>query len=172
MTSMLDDILRHYETRAQAAIALVYDPEKQPSYSEVVGREAELARQYLCDVGELTDMVRRYRISASVSIDTIRTLSQNPPADDKRASGRTTRLLLRGLIALSEGQNVMILAATTSHAKHLADQLRVKAREFGVPLDDIEAPTIRHAWLYAPNVGFRGVTLIDHYAIEKIESKL
>jgi hypothetical protein len=96
----------------------------------------------------------------------LRDVTLNPKSDDTRASGRTTRLILRGLIALSEGQDVFVIAATTVHAQTLASQIKRMATQHGIPILDRR---ILSGVADSERTGFRCVTLVDHHAIERIE---
>lgn len=100
-------------------------------------------------------------------IAALRDVTMNPKSDDSRASGRTTRLVLRGLIALSEGQNVYIVASTVAHARSLARHMTEEAARFSIKLN----VPIRFGTIESERTGFRGVVLVDHSAIERMEAK-
>ena len=120
----------------------------------------------------LAEIERLNRRNAEL-VDTVRDLSFNPKSDDTRASGRTTRLMLRGLIALSEGHSVCVIAATSSHAAVIGRELLTRAAALQIPLSEHWSPDgppyVIAKGRTEPRTGFRGVTLIDHFAIEQME---
>ena len=156
--STLSDYLAAFETRAKGMLSAVYDPESRPTYEQMIVREASFARQHLVDIGELTGMVRKAQRRIAEVEDLLRQVSMNPKGGE-HGSGRTTRMLLRGLIALSEGKPVLIAAPISAHAKNLAKRLEWMARQLGVPC---EKGLVRSGSTSTERIGFRGVTLVDN----------
>lgn len=103
-----------------------------------------------------------------------RQLSSNPKSDDGRESGRTTRLILRGLIALSEGHDVYVVGSTYEHGRRLARQIAIRAKEMRIARDSDDGfeRAIRFGGPDSEMTGFRGVTLLDHFAIERMETNV
>jgi hypothetical protein len=156
-----DGWIEAIKTRSLAAITLTFDPTTDPIPSE---REATVARNYRKDVAALIDHVLELRRQLAEAHDLLRAATHNP-AGGERASGRTTRMLLRGLIALSEGHRVMVIGATASHGKNLAATLMARAKEWGIPIDMNNAIVVG-AGSKSDVAGFRGVTLIDHTVVD------
>jgi Flp pilus assembly CpaE family ATPase len=111
----------------------------------------------------------RLRAAVDKLTDLLRDVSWNPKTQDERASGRTVRLILRALIAISEGWDVCIIAATTHHARDIHDRVVRQANLMGIPMRGIR---ILHGSPETPRTGFHGVTLVDHFAIEQIETEV
>lgn len=97
----------------------------------------------------------------------LRDLTSNPPENsDSRATGRTTRLILRGLIALSDGYNVMIIGKDVTHGQHLAQRIRGLASDWNIPHSP---PRVLGFGPDSERSGLRGVTLVDHAAVDAME---
>jgi hypothetical protein len=175
----LDELLEEVTVlRDRATLALfdsgILDGDAEPPDDPVgtLAVEAKsLARKASWQAEEIAQAAEKLRKSETIRNEltaALRDVTMNPKSDDSRASGRTTRLILRGLIALSEGQKVIVLAARSVHAKNLRSRILLFAKEHGIPVShgDILSGTFG-----SERTGFRGVTLIDHYAIEQIEAK-
>lgn len=161
--SNLDDLLAQYLTRADAARALC----ATPGIADML-TERELARHgaYAEDVTELVQLVRAQARRAARLDGIVRDLSMNPKGHtdgSERTTGRTTRMLLRGLAALSEGHRVLIIASTHECAKSLAARLSACASYMRIQVVELG---IEYGGPRAERTGFRGVTLVDHSALE------
>lgn len=119
------------------------------------------------DYRELARDHARLQLSYDSAIKLVRSLSDNPPLNTVTSrSGRTTRLILRAMIAVSEGHRVAIVAASFHHAVSLRTKIIERCRSWHIPM----IPTDLVAMVVNDNrEGFAGVVLIDHYAIEKME---
>lgn len=101
------------------------------------------------------------------SHEIIRDLSYNPKLQNNRATGRTTRLILRAMIAISEGQDVLIIAHSLQMAHDLKRKIIDRCRSWHIP---VEPPRILEKVPGDARAGFRGVTLVDHYVVEQMEA--
>lgn len=126
------------------------------------------AETYAQEISAAKENLRKSQRIRDELIIALRDVTMNPKSDDTRASGRTTRLILRGLIALSEGNNICVIAATTRHARDLRGQIERQAVRFRIPLDERR---LLSGNFESERTGFHGVVLIDHYAIEQVEAK-
>ncbi len=149
----INEQLTHYETRSLAAITQTHDPASEVLPSE---REVATAINYRQDVVAMANTIRDLDARLNVANDLLRSLTFNPKSDEP-ASGRTLRMLLRGLIAMSEGHQVFIVAHTWAFARHLADRLRTMAVEHEVPMTQV-----RFGAPQSERVAFHGVVLVDH----------
>lgn len=162
MSGNLNDYLAAFETRAKAAMADTFDPERETLISE---HEGAMAQQYLRDIGELTELVRKATRRRLEVEDLLRVISMNPKGG-KRLTGRTTRMLLNGLVALSNGHSVLVIAHTCQYAGDLGRRLLREAAHFGIPLSEHWSPDgppyVIAKGVNEPRTAFHGVTLIDH----------
>lgn len=97
----------------------------------------------------------------------MRSITGNPPTND-RATGRTTRLILRAMIAVSEGHDVWIVAQSFKQAHELRNKVLERCHSWHIP---VTSKRIRSG---VPNDncdGFQGVVLVDHFAIESMEQQ-
>lgn len=110
------------------------------------------------------------------TIDLLRTVSDNPATENARCSGRTARLILRGLVALSAGKNVLVVGLTEQQALSLKLDLERHARKWKIPFDGDgygkpdPLPYVRAFTPDTDRTGLRGVTLVDHSVIERMEA--
>ena len=123
-----------------------------------------VAQRVTVDLATALAEIDRLTVRNAELVATVRDLALSPKSDDTRASGRTTRLILRGLIAMSEGHDVLIVAATSAHAQSLVHRMAGMAVDLHIPFTNV-----RGVGRNEPRTGFRGVTLIDHHAIEQME---
>jgi hypothetical protein len=80
-----------------------------------------------------------------------------------RRSGRTTRGMLRALIAMSEGEAVIVIAYTSDYAKRLARKLMCEAERLGIPDIDVSSKSVHE------NVeGLHAYVWRDHYEGEDV----
>jgi hypothetical protein len=128
------------------------------------------------DLERACDEIAALRESLKNSLNIVRDLSLNPSSETETKTGRTVRLIFRGLIALSLGQSVLIIAANAQRAKDLAALLSRSARNWNIPHehDDVlfggtKVPNITAFGPGSVSTGFSGVTLVDHSAIERME---
>lgn len=116
----------------------------------------------------------------ATAIEIIRTLSDNPSTENARCTGRTARLALRALIALSAGHDVAVVGLNAQYALEMKLKIERNAMKWKIPYDGgmyapresrgERAPMVR---AFAPDDdrgGFRGVVLIDHAVIERMEA--
>lgn len=149
------------ETRSKAAITLMFDPTTSPTPSE---RETALAENYRRDVAALTESLRATDKALRQAADLLRRAS-HAPSGGERGSGRTTRMLLRSLIALSEGSRVAIVSVTMTHARDLADRLVGMAHRMGIPHEGL----VSWGTSSSDMTGFRGVTSVDHSVTDGLD---
>lgn len=117
-------------------------------------------------------------------LDLVRTLSDNPATENSRRTGRTARLVLRAMIALSAGKDVLVVGLTHQQALSLKVDIERHARGWNIPYDGgpwrahgdgaatggDRAPMVRAFTPDTDRAGFRGVTLVDHSVIERMEA--
>lgn len=115
------------------------------------------------------------------TLDLLRTLSGNPSTENARSTGRTARLLLRAMIALSAGKDVAVVGLNHQHALAMKVDVERHARGWHIPYDGGPAAPPRESrnerppmvYAFTPDserTGFRGVTLVDHAVIERMEA--
>lgn len=92
-------------------------------------------------------------------------------------------MILRALIALSAGHDVAVVGASQQQALQMKVDIERHCRTWNIPYDggpwrphgdglardDDRDPLVRACTPETSLVGFRGVTLIDHFVIEKME---
>jgi|GEM_PF-2129077 len=147
------------------------------------GRVGRLQQQLEIAVHDLDTLLAAYydqvRYNAT-AIEIIRTLSDNPATENARCSGRTARLALRALIALSAGHDVAVVGLNVRHALEMKLKIERNAMKWHIPYDGgmyapresrgERAPMVRAFTPDEDRSGFRGVVLVDHAVIERMEA--
>lgn len=84
----------------------------------------------------------------------------------RRGTGRTTRTLLRVLVALESGATVGLIAACADHARYLREQIGAMVKAADLPHDALDDLSI--SWLGHSERENVDVRLVDHWAREVI----
>lgn len=117
-------------------------------------------------------------------LDLVRRLSDHLSLSSSRRTGKTARMLLRALIALSAGHDVAVVGLNPQRALAMKVDIERHCRTWNIPYDggpwrphgdhqargDDRAPLVRAATPSTDLEGFRGVTLVDHAVIEQMEA--
>lgn len=83
-----------------------------------------------------------------------------------RRTGRTTRMLLRAAIAISEGERVVLVGHDARHSSRLQDELRSILVRLGIPFSDKQLLNRGAADSELRNESGAEV-FVDHFAIEQ-----
>ena len=143
---------------------------------EIIKRRDEISLNLTKVLAAYEEQVRHN----ATAIEIIRTLSDNPATENSRATGRTARLALRALIALSAGEDVAVVGLNDQHALEMKLRIEKNAMKWRIPYDGgmwapresrgERAPMVRAFTMESERSGFKGVVLVDHAVVERMEA--